>query len=153
MKGLRITRLLLSVMILAATLIACDETNMDDPRQVVFGLFGAMEKNDEAALAHLLDLPALMRDSQTDYAMQREEARVFTNPEEVLKDLTGDGETKQLWFSLQRVVGTAEIRGESALVEVTFFNPEKRFYTKFGLHQKNGEWRIYSFNTMTEVAP
>ena len=42
--------------------------------------------------------------------------------------------------------------GETATVEVTFVDKEESqgYRTKFGLHLKNGEWRIYSFKTFTE---
>jgi hypothetical protein len=133
-------------------LSGCGGQDLSEPREVVISLFGAMEKNDEAALTHLLDLPELMRNSQEDYALQVENARVFTNPEEVLQDLTGDGETKRVWFALQRIVSNARISGETALVDVTFVSkPASRGYrTTFGLHLKHGEWRIYSFRTVTE---
>ena len=136
----------------AMLLTACGGSDLSDPRQTVISLFGAMEKDDEAALTHLLDLPELMRQSQEDYAVQRDDARVFTNPEQVLKDLTGDGETKKIWFAHQRIVAKAEIMGETATVEVTFVDKEasRGYRTKFGLHLKNGEWRIYSFKTFTE---
>ncbi|MCD6250592.1 MAG: hypothetical protein J7J98_09710 [candidate division Zixibacteria bacterium] len=144
--------LIVVVAIGAMLLTACGGSDLSDPRQTVISLFGAMEKDDEAALTHLLDLPELMRQSQEDYAVQRDEARVFTNPEQVLKDLTGDGETKKIWFAHQRIVANAEIIGETATVEVTFVDKEasRGYRTKFGLHLKNGEWRIFSFKTFTE---
>jgi len=125
---------------------------MSEPREVVISLFGAMEKNDEASLTHLLDIPELMRNSQEDYALQVENARVFTNPEEVLKDLTGEGETKRVWFALQRIVSNARIMGETATVDVTFVDKAAShgYRTTFGLHLKYGEWRIYSFKTVQE---
>jgi len=144
--------LIVVVAIGAMLLTACGGSDLSDPRQTVISLFGAMEKDDEAALTHLLDLPELMRQSQEDYAVQRDEARVFTNPEQVLKDLTGDGETKKIWFAHQRIVANAKIIGETATVEVTFVDKEasRGYRTKFGLHLKNGEWRIFSFKTFTE---
>jgi len=131
---------------------SCSGPGMDDPRQVVISLFGAMEKDDKAALTRIRDLPELMRNSQEDYALQVGEARVFTNPEEVLADLTGDGATKKVWFAHQRIVNTARITGETATVEVTFVDKEasKGYRTTFGLHREEGKWRIFSFKTMTE---
>ena len=103
----------------AMLITACsDSVDLSDPRQTVISLFGAMEKDDEAALTHLLDLPEMMRQSQEDYAVQRDNAREFTSPEQVLQDLTGDGETKTIWFAHQRIVASAEIIGETATVEM-----------------------------------
>ena len=149
-------RTLLSIILLAlmgaGLAVSCSEPSMDNPREVVISLFGAMEKDDKAALTRILDLPELMRNSQQDYALQQDQPRVFTNPEEVLSDLTGDGQTKKVWFGLQRIVNTAEITGETASVEVTFVDKvaSKGYRTTFGLHLKNGKWRIFSFKTKTE---
>jgi hypothetical protein len=143
---------ILALVLAPILLSGCGGQDLSEPREVVISLFGAMEKNDEAALTHLLDLPELMRNSQDDYALQVENARVFTNPEEVLQDLTGDGETKRVWFAHQRIVSNARISGETALVDVTFVSkPTSHGYrTTFGLHLKHGEWRIYSFRTVKE---
>ncbi|MFQ6007954.1 MAG: hypothetical protein ACE5K8_03290 [Candidatus Zixiibacteriota bacterium] len=109
-----------------------------------------MEKNDKAALAHLLDLAELMRGSYEDYALQIDSPRVFTNPEQILDDLTGDGLTKRRWFALQRIINKVDVMGETATVEVTFVDKEssKAYLTKFGLHVVNGKWKIYSFKTI-----
>ena len=135
-----------------ALLGACSGVDMGDPRQVVIGMFGAMEKDDKAALTHYLDLAELMKNTQEDYALSGDTARVFTSPEDVLNDLTGQGQTKKTWFGLQRIVNNAEIQGDHATVEVTFVDKanSRGYRTKFGLHKVEGEWRIYSFKTVSE---
>jgi hypothetical protein len=113
-------------------------------------MFGAMEKDDRATLAHLLDLAELMRNFSEDYALQTDSPRVLTNPEQILDDLTGEGLTKRRWFSLQRIINKVEVTGETATVEVTFVDKQqsKGYRTKFGLHVVNGKWKIYSFKTI-----
>ena len=137
---------------LLVLVVACSGPKLDDPRQVVITMFGAMEKNDKATLTRVLDLAALMKDTNQDYALAGGEPRVFTNPQEILEDLTDDGETKRRWFSLQRIVNTAEIMGDNATVEVTFVDKEasQGYLTKFGLKKSNGKWKIYSFKTFQE---
>lgn len=137
---------------ISIALSACGGTDMSDPKEVVIAMFGAMEKDDKATLTHMLDIPELMRYTQEDYAIQQEEGRVFTNPEQVLDDLTGDGETKRVWFAHQRIVSQVQIMGETATVEVTFVDKDasQGYRTAFGLHLKHGEWRIYSFKTLTD---
>jgi hypothetical protein len=151
-RCLKSTAAILALVIMPSLLSGCGGMDMSEPREVVISLFGAMEKNDEAALAHLLDIPELMRNSQEDYALQVENVRVFTNPEDILKDLTGEGETKRVWFAHQRIVSNARIMGETATVDVTFVNKAAShgYRTTFGLHLKYGEWRIYSFKTVKE---
>lgn len=150
MNVTRITASILLICLIAGSLLVGCEGNVDsDPRQVVMALFGAMEKNDEARVARLLDLAALMKNQEEDYAVTTDRPRLFTNPRDILLDLTGDGLTKKRWFSYQRIVNKAEIMGESATVEVTFVDKEasKGYMTKFGLHKMNEKWRIYSFKT------
>lgn len=130
----------------------CSASGPADPKSAVISLFGAMEKDDEAALAHLLDLQELMQNINEDYALATDSPRVFTNPLEILQDLTGDGLTKQRWFSMQRIIGDTRVMGESATVEVTFVDKDtgNAYLTKFGLHVKNEKWKIYSFKTFQE---
>ncbi len=134
----------------ALGLVGCGSDDEFDPRKVVISMFGAMEKNDKATLAHILDLVELMKTTEQDYALGGGTARVWTNPQQILDDLTGDGLTKQRWFSYQRIVNKAEIFGETAAVEVTFVDKEKSrgYRTKFGVHKVNEKWKIYSFKTI-----
>ncbi len=126
---------------------ACGGSGPSDPRETVIVFFGAMEKDDQAALAHLLDLAELMKNTQKDYALNSDEPRQFTSPVEILEDLTGNGLTKQRWFSMQRIVNRSEISGDQATVEVTFADKssDKNYLTKFGLHIVDGKWKIYTF--------
>jgi len=121
-----------------------------NPKKAVSQLFGAMDRDDRAGIAHLLDLPQLMNITDEDYALQREEPRVFHNPEDILDDLTGEGVTKNRWFSMQRVLGSAEMHGDTAYVEVSFIDKSTnvQYYNKFGLHKVEGRWKIFSFKTI-----
>ena len=127
----------------------CSVSSDSDPKKLVISFFGAMEKNDQAALAHYLDLPELMKNIDEDYAVQTDSPRVFTNPKDILEDLTNDGLTKKLWFSYQRIINDVEIMDDHATVEVTFNDKVKgvAYLTKFGLRKVNDKWKIYSFKT------
>lgn len=129
--------------------VSCGEPQ-DSPRNTVIHLFGAMERNDRAAVNDILDLPSLMEERTEDYALQADTPRVFHSPDEILDDLTGDGKTRQRWFSLQRVVGSADIMGDTAFVEISFVDKIKsiQYFNKFGLRRVNGHWKIYSFRTI-----
>lgn len=143
-----VTIALLATMLLGLGCSGEKGSTSSDPRQVVIQFFGAMQKDDKAALAHMLDLAELMRASHTDYALQTDQPRTFTSPEDILNDLTTDGKTKERWFSMQRIVNEAKVDGEHAMVEVTFVDKDasKGYMTTFGLHKKQEKWRIYSFN-------
>jgi len=134
-----------------AALAGCSGSKPSDPKATVIAMFGAMEKDDRATLAHLLDLSELMKNYNQDYALQTDEPRKFTNPEQILDDLTDGGETKERWFSLQRIVNEVSVQGDQATVEVTFVDKQSShgYRTKFGLHKVQGRWKIYSFNVLT----
>ena len=140
---------LLGLALLLGIMAGCSSSSADNPKEAVIAFFGAMEKNDKAALAHLLDLAELMRNTNTDYALAGDSARVFTSPTQMLDDLTGEGKTKTEWFSYQRIVNETQLNGDVATVEVTFNDKArgKAYLTKFGLHKVNGKWKIYSFKT------
>ncbi|MCK4633119.1 MAG: hypothetical protein KAT79_07580 [candidate division Zixibacteria bacterium] len=143
-----IIMLLVGLFVLAT---GCSDSDGTNPRKTVIAMFGAMEKDDKAALTALLDLSELMLHINEDYALQIESPRVFTSPEQILDDLTGEGLTKKRWFSLQRIISQSTTTGETAVVEVTFVDKEKSrgYRTKFGLHRTNGKWRISSFKTIS----
>ena len=144
-KSILVSLIALSIALLA---VSCTSSGPAGPRAAVIELFGAMEKNDKPALAHLLDLSALMKNSEFDYSLSTEdEPRQFTSPIEILEDMTGDGLTKKRWFSLQRIVNKVEFFGETATVEVTFIdkNSSRSYMTKFGVHVVNEKWKIYTF--------
>ncbi|MEE9443906.1 MAG: hypothetical protein V3V99_14675 [candidate division Zixibacteria bacterium] len=119
-----------------------------DPRKVVIKFFGAMEENDDTALAHYIDFERMMKPQSADYALSGDTARNFKFPTEIIDDLMDGGLTKQRWFSMQRIVNNAEDFGDSATVEVSFINPttNTQYLTKFGLRKINDIWKIYSFN-------
>jgi hypothetical protein len=144
-----VTKCGLMLMVLLVIIIAgCGEDGPPDPKRTVISLFGAMEKNDQAQLAYLLDLPELMTTLNDDYALQSDSPRVITTPQEILDDLTHEGKTKTTWFKLQRVIGNTDLTSETtAEVEVTFVDKAKSkgYLTRFGLRFDNGRWKIYSF--------
>lgn len=120
-----------------------------DPTKVVVQMFRAIENNDRDKLAHFLDFPALMTPTGSDYALNLDTARTFTDPEEILNDLLPGGQTYESWKDLQKIVNkTISQTADSAVVEVTFNNKQtgRAYRTAFGLDKIKGVWKIYSFD-------
>jgi len=120
-----------------------------DPTKVVVQMFRAIEDNNREKLAHFLDFPALMTPTGSDYALNLDSARRFSNPEDILNDLLPGGQTYESWKDLQKIVNkTITQSDDSALVEVTFNNKQtgRAYRTAFGLDKINDVWKIYSFN-------
>jgi hypothetical protein len=153
MKTSKVVLAFLPACLLLLLWSGCTENKQSDPRQTVISFFGAMEKNDQATLARLLDLSELMRNTKEDYAVSTDQPRVFTNPKDIIDDLTNEGLTKRRWFSMQRIVGNAEVSPETATVEVTFVDKQasQGYLTKFGLRKTNDKWRIFSFKTFVQA--
>ncbi len=123
-----------------------------DPTKVVVQMFRAIENNDRDKLAHYLDFPALMTPTGSDYALNMDTARLFTNPEAILDDLLPGGKTYEAWKDLQKIVNKVISQSpDSALVEVTFNNKQtgRAYRTTFGLDKVNDVWKVYSFNVPT----
>jgi hypothetical protein len=135
------------ICVMTILFIGCSSTSTGGPKETVIAFFGAMEKDDRAAIANMLDLGEMMKKSVEDYALSGGEPRVFTTPEDILNDLTGEGETKKRWFALQRIVASASMTEDVANVEVTFVDKvgSKGYRTEFGLHKVHGRWKIFSF--------
>lgn len=147
----RFTSILITAAITLAAVGCGGDEELSDPRKTVISLFGAMARNDQAQLTYLLDIPELMNSLNEDYALQTDQPRMLFSPEDVLYDLTGDGRTKEAWFSLQRIIGKTEITGEeTATVTVTFVDKEasRGYMSRFGLHLVGDHWKIYSFRTV-----
>jgi len=144
---------LLILLTVSGALLSCAESVSESPRRVVIELFGAMERDERAGLANVLDIAALMEERQYDYALNLDQPRIFTTPLEIFADLTDSGLTKQTWFKYQRVVGDEEITGDTAYVDVSFVDKEtgKQIFNRFGLRKVGQRWRIFSFRTL--VAP
>ncbi|MFQ5606734.1 MAG: hypothetical protein ACE5GA_02215, partial [Candidatus Zixiibacteriota bacterium] len=142
-------RLLICGGLLLLAMGGCGGVVSDSPKQVVLQLFGAMERNDKGVIAHVLDLPALMAITDSDYALQLDTPRVMRSPTDIIEDLVGQGRTKSVWFSMKRVVNTEEVVGDTAYVEVTFLSEKTgiKYYNKFGLRRFGEQWRIFSFRT------
>ncbi|MCP4706947.1 MAG: hypothetical protein GY865_20290 [candidate division Zixibacteria bacterium] len=152
MKRLFPIVLLLFSFFLFLILFSCSNSESRNPKETVIRLFGAMERDDKAAIINLVDIPALMEITGEDYGLNSNNPRTFHNPEDILNDLTGDGLTKTRWFSMQRIIGKVEIEGDTALVEVSFIDKgsDIQYYNKFGLHRKDNNWKIYNFRTISQ---
>jgi hypothetical protein len=142
--------LLLLIPVLLMMIAGCNPSvnTASDPKKAVIQMFKAMEENDREKLAHYLDFESLLKTGESDYALQMDSVRKFTNPQEILDDLLQGGLTNQRWQSLQRIVGSGSQMNDSALVEVSFINKatSTQYYNKFGLRKVNGVWKIYSFS-------
>ncbi len=152
MKRLLPITLFLFTNLLLLILLSCSGSEIRNPKETVIRLFGAMERNEKAAILNLVDIPALMEISGEDYGLNSDNPRTFHNPEDILNDLTGDGLTKTRWFSMQRIIGRVEITGDTAFVEVSFIDKgnDTQYYNKFGLHKKDNNWKIYNFRTISQ---
>lgn len=130
--------------------MSCSGPSVDDPdpRNVVLKFFQAMEDSDRTTIGRILDFPSLLGPREVDYALKSDTARVFYKPEAMIDDLMPGGMTYSRWQPLQKVVGSAEVGGDTAYVEVSFINSQTstQYYNKAGLRKVNGRWKIFTFS-------
>lgn len=140
----------ISILILTAVAGCSGKYAESDPQQVVVRMLRGMENNDREAIAHYLDFPAFLNLRDRDYALQMDSVRTFSNPEQILDDLTKGGFTYTRWMKMQRVVGALELHGDTAYVEVSFIDKEasRQYYNKWGVRRIKNGWKIFSFGTM-----
>jgi hypothetical protein len=146
-------RKILTLMFAVAAFIiaaSCSGPSVDDPdpRNVVVKFFRAMEDSDRTIVGKILDFPSLLGPRDTDYALKSDTARVFFKPEEMIDDLMPGGLTYSRWQPLQKVVGSAEVEGDTAYVEISFINKQTstQYYNKAGLRRVNDRWKIFTFS-------
>jgi hypothetical protein len=121
----------------------CSKT--PSPRVVVMDFMEAVNKADTAAVERFLDLDRFTHEKLKEFP-DSQRAAVFPRvKEQLLSNFLGSGGTRLRWQNKMIVVNKEEIKGDQALVEVTFVDQKTGIteYTKARLYKKEEGWRIY----------
>jgi hypothetical protein len=97
-------------------------------------------------LSQLLDLDELVMEN-TIYAYDTT-LTLEANKERFVKSLQKGGSVRERWIKNQIILGSTEVLGDTAAVEVSFVDksavPVKQYYNKMGVHVVDGSWKIFS---------
>jgi hypothetical protein len=121
----------------------CSKT--PSPRVVVMDFIEAVNKADTASLEKYLDLDRFTQEKLKDLP-DTQRAEVFSKVKEQLwENFMGSGATRLRWQNKMIVVNKEDIKGDQALVEVTFVDQKTGIteYTKAKLYKKENRWLIY----------
>jgi hypothetical protein len=121
-----------------------------EPREAVIKFLGAVKKSDTLAILQGFTFAAAYTIVPDTGLWPAGDARNDTlMAGRLLAELTPGGTVYTRWLERRLVVGTSEVNGDSAKVEVTSLDQIKgaQSYNKFGLVKDRSFWRIYSFGT------
>jgi hypothetical protein len=105
----------------------------------------AVNKADTASLEKYLDLDRFTQEKLKDLP-DTQRAEVFSKVKEQLwENFMGGGATRLKWQNKMIVVNKEDIKGDQALVEVTFVDQKTGIteYTRAKLYKKENRWWIY----------
>lgn len=112
--------------------------------------FGAMRSADTLGIENTVDLERILAERKNEllYAGRTAEADSL-NKDKMIAELTV-GNLNQMWLKNQIVVGKTETRGDTALVEISFIDPNSgtQYYNKMALYRKDKDWKIFSFKVL-----
>lgn len=119
-------------------------SNIPSPRVVVMDFIEAVNKADTISIEKYMDLDRFTQEKIKDLP-EAERQEIFPKVKEQLKDnFLGSGGTRLKWQNKMIVVNKEDIKGDSALVEVTFVDQKTGIteYTKAKLYKKDKNWLI-----------
>ncbi|MCI0531105.1 MAG: hypothetical protein L0Y74_04040 [candidate division Zixibacteria bacterium] len=131
----------------------CSKEELPDPKSDVIEFFGKnMPFADTLAVLKKLDVPAIVEDRKLQLASDGDttRARGYT-ADTLLADLMPGGILNERWLKYQIIVSEVTVKGDSALVEISFVDPDAsvQYYNKIGLYLTEEKlWKIYSFRTL-----
>jgi len=138
-----------SHLILAVLLIlSCSSGNQ--PKNTVMIFFGAMRSSDTLGIVNTVDLEKILAERKNELLSAGKTAQADSlNREKLIEELTV-GNLNQMWLKNQIVVGKTEKKGDTALVEISFIDPNSgtQYYNKMALYRKDKDWKIFAFKVL-----
>jgi len=131
----------------------CSKEELPDPKSDVIEFFSKnMPLADTLAVLEKLDVPAIFEERKLQLTADGDTARAnrYTN-DTLLADLMPGGILNERWLKYQIIVSEVTVKGDSALVEISFVDPNAsvQYYNKIGLYLTEEKlWKIYSFRTL-----
>jgi len=129
-------------------LVGCEKEA--EPRSQVLAFVKALRSADEIKLEDYLDLTELVRENAANVYLYDSAKSISDNIADFSALFAPDGKLRKLWTSKQIVIGEAEVRGDTAFVEVSFIDRDTRrqYYNKMGLKKTEQGWRIFAFKLL-----
>jgi len=129
-------------------ILSCSSGNK--PKETVMIFFGAMRSSDTLGIQNTVDLEKILAERKNELLQSGKTAQADSlNREKLIEELTV-GNLNQMWLKNQIVVGKTEKSGDTALVEISFIDPNTgtQYYNKMALYKKDKNWKIFSFKVL-----
>jgi hypothetical protein len=140
---------LITALSAAALLIVCS-SGQPQPRSEVLHFVNALQNNEPIELDQYLEINQLVREDAPNVYVYNDSLSVSQNIQQFKDLFEPGGRLRKLWTSMQIVIGDTEVRGDTALVEVSFIERQTRrqYYNKWGLIKTPEGWRIFAFKLL-----
>jgi len=128
--------------------LSCSSGNQ--PKNTVMSFFGAMRSADTLGIESTVDLERILAERKNELLQAGKTAQADSlNKEKLIEELTV-GNLNQLWLKNQIVVGKTEKKGDTALVEISFIDPNTgtQYYNKMALYRIDEGWKIFAFKVL-----
>ena len=122
----------------------------NQPKNTVMTFFGAMRSADTLGIVNTVDLEKILAERKSELLSAGKTAQADSlNKEKLIEELTV-GNLNQVWLKNQIVVGKTEKKGDTALVEISFIDPNTgtQYYNKMALYRKDKNWKIFAFKVL-----
>lgn len=142
--------LILLLFVSAASILVVCGSGETQPRSEVLDFVNALHKNQPIDLNNYLDMNQIVREDAANVYIYNDSLTLPENIQRFTDLFEPGGRLRQLWTNMQIVIGDTEVRGDTALVEVSFIDRQTRrqFYNKWGLIRTGEGWRIFAFKLL-----
>ncbi len=142
--------LILLLFVSAASILVVCGSGEPQPRSEVLDFVNALHKNQPIDLNNYLDMNQIVREDAANVYIYNDSLTLPENIQRFTDLFEPGGRLRQLWTNMQIVIGDTEVRGDTALVEVSFIDRQTRrqFYNKWGLIRTGEGWRIFAFKLL-----
>lgn len=142
--------LILLLAVSAASILVVCGKGEPQPRSEVLDFVNALHKDQPLDLNNYLDMNQIVREDAPNVYIYIDSLSLSQNIQQFTNLFEPGGRLRQLWTSMQIVIGDTEVRGDTALVEVSFIDRQtrKQFYNKWGLIKTGEGWRVFAFKLL-----
>jgi len=142
-------RLFIILLIVPLFLLAACEKE-PEARSSVLEFVRALRADQDFPVDDYLDIDELVRENSPNVYIYDSSLSVSENKDEFKKLFERDGNLRKLWTSKQIVIGESVVKGDTALVEVSFIDRQtkKQYYNKMGLRRTENSWIIFAFKLL-----
>lgn len=120
------------------------------PKETLYRFFAGVVNRDSTAIQDCLDLERTATEAQLQAIGVDSIPIVPEARQKFLIHELAAGRVNQRWREHRIVVGETALRGDTAMVEVSFFHRPtgRQYYNKMGLIFSGGRWKIVSFKLL-----